>query len=185
VLPSVLLLLLVVPYALLNYFFPGPLLTYTLGTGIALVSLVLLRWLGVRSGNPFRVTRPSRPGAILLSIPLLYLPLAVAAGRIQLVTVDQVLSGLISGVPQELYFRWSLIIGLQHLLGQHSWLVLGTQAALFGLWHARAFAVVDVLPAMAVVAGTTVAGLLWGLEARRDRTILYVAVEHSLLLILQ
>jgi hypothetical protein len=180
-----LIVLLALPYTLVNFFFPGPLLTYTLGLAIALLAVLLLHRSGVQLTNPFRMILPSLRGALLLAIPLLYLPAAAAFGRIQPVGSDELLFGMYSGVAQELFFRYSLIIGLEHLLPRHGMLVLGIQAALFGLWHARAFAVVGVLPALGVVAGTAVAGLLWGLEARRDRTILYVAAEHSLLLIVQ
>jgi hypothetical protein len=180
-----LVVLLALPYALLNFSFPGPLLTYSLGLGIALLSVLLLYRAGVRLTNPFRTTLPSLRGGLLLTIPLLYLPAAAAIGRSQPVGGSELLFGVCSGVAQELYFRYSLIVGLEELLPRHIPIVLGLQAALFGLWHARAFAVVGVLPALAVVGGTAIAGLLWGLEAHRDRTILYAAAEHSLLLIVQ
>jgi membrane protease YdiL (CAAX protease family) len=84
-----------------------------------------------------------------------------------------------------LYFRSALFFSLRKLCRERGWLALALQAILFGLWHARAFRVAPIAPALGVLLLTTAAGLLWGLHARRDRTVLYTAAQHTLFLIVQ
>ena len=59
------------------------------------------------------------------------------------------------------------------------------QAALFAVWHIRAFEVTTILAALAVLALTFVAGIIWGEEVRRDRTLVWCALEHTWFLIVQ
>ncbi len=62
---------------------------------------------------------------------------------------------------------------------------IALQAALFALWHARAFLVVGVAPALAALLVLFVGGVLWGWQVWRDRTLAYAALQHTIFLIVQ
>jgi len=79
----------------------------------------------------------------------------------------------------------ALFFALTRLCRGRAWPPLLMQAALFGLWHARAFRVVAAGPALGVLTLTFAAGLLWGIQAQRDRTVAYAAAQHALFLMVQ
>ena len=58
------------------------------------------------------------------------------------------------------------------------------QVVLFGLWHLRAFVTVPLAPAAGIILATTVPGIIWGLQTRRDGTMVYAAAQHALFLAL-
>lgn len=180
-----LIFLLFIAYSLLNFFFPGPILTYALGGLIALISLVLVNQSGIRLINFFQMTSLSKKGLILLLIPLAYIPIAFLLGRIQPILPSDIWFGLASGISQEIFFRYSLITILSKFFPKNFSFVIFIQALLFGLWHSRAFITVSFWPALTVVIGSTLVGILWGTQSRKDKTIFYTALEHSLFLIIQ
>ncbi|HEV2457075.1 MAG TPA: CPBP family intramembrane glutamic endopeptidase [Ktedonobacterales bacterium] len=175
------------PYALLNTLFPGPALTYTLGMALALAALGVLWLAGVSPHDCFvRVGRLSPQGAALLALLACFIPIALLAGRGQPPSaLDDLVYAPASAIAQELYFRAALLYALTRLCRDKTRAAVSLQALAFALWHARAFEVVPVLPALAVLAGTFAAGMFWGVQVRRDRTVLYAAAEHTLFLIVQ
>lgn len=176
-----------VPYAALNTLFPGPLLTYALGLLLAALALGVL----LRSGESpralcLRLALPSRFGLLLLLLMLAFIPGVLLAGRGQAFSaLDALVFAPASALGQELYFRAALLVALARLCAGRPRLAVLAQAGLFALWHVRAFLVVAPLPALGVLLLTFVAGLLWGTQVSRDRTILWVAAEHTLFLIVQ
>ncbi len=175
------------PYILLNTVFPGPALTYTLGMAIALLALVVLLLAGVTPRELcLRLSLPSRQGALVLALLLVFIPGALLVGRAQpLGSLNDLVYAPASALAQELYFRAALLVALNHLSRGNIRLALALQALLFALWHIRAFEVATTAQAAAVLALTFLAGLLWGWQAQRDRTILYTFLQHTLFLIVQ
>lgn len=174
------------PYTVLNTVFPGPQLTYALGLTLVLVAIGLLRLAGVSARDYFvRLAPLSWQGAMLLLVPMLALPVALAVRGVQPWRwLDNLVYAPASALAQELFFRASLLVALAIIGrgGQRTALLL--QGVLFGLWHARAFTVVAWPQALAVVILTGLLGMLWGLQVQRDRTMLYTAAQHTLFLIL-
>ncbi len=174
------------PYALLNSLFPGPRLTYALGLALAVLGLALLGLAGVPPRDCFvRLAPLSRQGALLLLVLMPVLPAALLAGRIQPWSpLDDLIYAPASALAQELYFRAGLLTALGVVFRGRKYIALVAQSALFGLWHFRAFMAVPLLPAVGVILATAFAGLLWGLQAQRDRTMVYAAAQHALFLAL-
>ena len=81
--------------------------------------------------------------------------------------------------------RAALLSSLTRLCPDRPRRAVALQALLFALWHARAFEVVAVAPAAAVLALMFVGGLLWGWQVLHDRTVLYAAAQHAVFLVVQ
>jgi hypothetical protein len=173
------------PYCALNTVFPGPQVTYALGLALAALGLGTLRLAGVALRASFvRLPPLSRQGARLLAPLLLVVPLALLTHHAQpLRWRDDLIYAPASALAQELYFRAILLTALTYLCSGRERAALLLQAGLFALWHVRAFEVVPWELALGVLVATGTAGLLWGREAQRDRTMLYAAAVHILLLI--
>jgi membrane protease YdiL (CAAX protease family) len=87
-----------------------------------------------------------------------------------------------SGVSQELFFRAALLPALLAMLKERPGLALVLHAALFGLWHMGPFFVgAPIWAAVAVVVVPTVTGIGWGWQVKRDRTVLWAMIQHSLI----
>jgi membrane protease YdiL (CAAX protease family) len=180
-------LVLWIPYLVVNTRFPGPVLAYALGMGLAMCSLSIL-WLSGISPQAcaIRVAPLSRYGVGVLAVLMLFIPMALLAGRgQQLRWLDDVVYAPASAIAQEAYFRCALLTALKRLTGGRVQRALVLQALLFALWHARAFRVVAIAPALGVLVLTFAAGLLWGLQVARDKSVLYAALQHTLFLIVQ
>lgn len=176
-----------VPYVALNTLFPGPVVSYSGGLVIAGLALALLLRAGATpSVCGLRILPLSRQGALLLLLLSAFIPAALLLGRGQPFSVlDDLIYAPASALSQELYFRSALFVALRSLLPGRFRAALVVQAACFAIWHIRAFTVVAALPALGVLFVTFLAGLLWGLQVARDRTILYAVVQHTLFLIVQ
>jgi hypothetical protein len=170
------------PYTLLNLFFPGPALTYTLGLGIALLALTSLKLARIPAIGIYPHI-PSRESLMMLAILSLFIPLALLIGRGQPWDwLGNMVYAPASALGQELYFRSALLTAF----GTHgSRRAILLQATLFALWHARAFRVVPAWEALLVLLGTFVAGIIWGWQVQRDNTTFYAFIQHLLFLIVQ
>lgn len=175
-----------IPYTVLNALFPGPLVTYALGLVLAALALALLHVAGVPLRDCFvRLAPLSRQGALLLLPLMVVLPAAWLAGRLQPWNwLYYLVYAPASALAQELYFRAGLLVALRLLLRGRERMALVLQSVLFGLWHLRAFGVVPPAPAAGIVLATFIAGMFWGMQVQRDRTILYAAIQHALFLAL-
>ncbi len=176
------------PYALLNTLLPDPLLSYGLGLLIALVALGLLWSAGISPRACFlAVAPPSRQGLVLLALLSAFIPAVLLLGRGQTFSWrDDLVYAPASALGQELYFRSALLVALGMVWRRgDARLALAGQALAFALWHVRAFRVAPLAPAVGVLVATFVAGLLWGMQVRRDRTVLYAVLQHALFLAIQ
>ena len=87
-----------------------------------------------------------------------------------------------SGVAQELFFRSALFPLALRLFPGRPILALTTHSVLFGLWHIGPLFIGA--PAGAVVAVMAVpflCGLGWAWAVRRDKTVVWAMVQHSLI----
>jgi Type II CAAX prenyl endopeptidase Rce1-like len=176
------------PYVVLNTLFPAPLLTYGLGLLIALVALGLLWSAGVSPRACFlAVAPPSRRGLVLLALLSAFIPAVLLLGRGQPFDwLEDLVYAPVSALGQELYFRSALLVALGMAWRRGDVRTApGGQALAFALWHVRAFRVMPLAPAVGVLVVTFVAGLLWGIQVRRDRTVLYAVLQHALFLAIQ
>jgi membrane protease YdiL (CAAX protease family) len=85
-----------------------------------------------------------------------------------------------SGVSQELYFRAALLPALERLLvrPRHALLV---SSLMFSLFHAGMFTVAPPGAAVSALLVTFLAGLGWGWQVQRDRTVIWAMLHHALL----
>ena len=172
------------PYTVLNTVFPGPILTYILGMGVALASTSILGLAGMTRGDRLlRAGSVSRAGVWCTAGILGTAPAAAVAGLPHYWGwIDLLLYAPASAVAQELYFRGALLPALVRLCRPNVGRGLALQALLFALWHARLFRIAPAPVAAAAVAGTFVVGLAWRWQALRERTELYTALQHTLFL---
>jgi membrane protease YdiL (CAAX protease family) len=180
--PACIVIVLWLPYTLLNLFFPGPTLTYSLGLIIALLALSSLKLAHVPAVGIYpRI--PSRESMVALAVLTLFIPFALLIGRGQPWDwLGDLVYAPASALGQELYFRSALLTAFGSYGSRRAILL---QATLFALWHARAFRVVPAWEALLVLLGTFAAGALWGWQVRRDNTTFYAFIQHLLFLIVQ
>jgi membrane protease YdiL (CAAX protease family) len=87
-----------------------------------------------------------------------------------------------SGVSQELFFRAALLPAMIVLLPRRPCLSLLLQALLFGLWHiGPLFLGAPLGAALAVMLVPFLCGIGWGWQVRRDGTVVWAMVQHSLI----
>lgn len=87
----------------------------------------------------------------------------------------------VSGISQELFFRSSLLPAFQSVLGNHRLALIG-HSVLFGLWHiGPLFVGAPIWAVIAVVLVPFLAGIGWGWQVMRDRTVYWAMIQHSLI----
>ncbi|MEW5871035.1 MAG: CPBP family intramembrane glutamic endopeptidase [Chloroflexota bacterium] len=132
-----------------------------------------------------RFAWPSKAGWLALAgVCILLLPILLSSRG---VTGWSWLSALVyapaSGLAQELYFRGALLPALARLFRPRLRLALGLHALLFIAYHLRTFRSIGALAPSLVVAGVLfLAGLGWGWQAQKDRTLAWTALQHSIFL---
>lgn len=152
------------------------------------VSLLALFAAGMsRDECNLRLKRLSRGGMIALGVvTVLMLPiLASSSGFTGWRWLPALVYAPASGVAQELYFRASLLPGLQRVFkGRHTPALL-LHALIFIGFHYRTFQALPSLGIVLVVATVLfLAGCGWGWQVQRDRTVVWAMLQHSLFLIL-
>jgi membrane protease YdiL (CAAX protease family) len=87
------------------------------------------------------------------------------------------------GFAQELFFRSALLPAMHLALKkERPWWALLLHALLFGVWHiAPLFVGAPPWAVAAVMLVPFVCGIGWGWQVRRDRTVLWAMVQHSLI----
>lgn len=86
-----------------------------------------------------------------------------------------------SGISQELFFRAALLPALQRMLGGRPGLASVVHSILFSLWHVGPlFLGAPIWAVLAVMLVAFLAGLGWGWQVQRDRTVLWAMLQHSL-----
>jgi membrane protease YdiL (CAAX protease family) len=87
-----------------------------------------------------------------------------------------------SGISQELFFRSALFPLFLRILPGRPLLALTMHSALFGLWHiGPLFIGAPVGAVLAIMVVPFLCGLGWGWAVRRDRTVVWAMVQHSLI----
>lgn len=121
-----------------------------------------------------------RGAAALAAVTLLMLPiLGSSSGFAGWRWLDGLLYAPASGVAQELYFRAALLPGLERVLGGRARLALALHAAVFAGFHLRTFlALPSLLMALVVATVLTLAGVGWGWQVQRDRTVVWAMAQH-------
>lgn len=156
------------------------------------LAVALLLWGGFSPGQLYlRLAPLSQPGARVLAaqflvLAVVVLPVALTGGWIGFHPLAFLLFAPLGALAQETFFRAALLPALDAALAPRRRLALGLQALLFSLWHvplAWLAAPVAPLPAVISVAVVTFfAGLGWGWQVRRDRTLVWAFAQHSLFL---
>ncbi len=151
------------------------------------VSLIALSNAGLARGDLYlRLAPISRPGlAALAAATLLLLPiLGSNTGWIGFQLLPTLVFAPASGVAQELFFRSSLLPGLERAFGNKRMALL-VQAAIFVGFHFRTFRAMGTSPIILItVVVLFLAGCAWGWQVQRDRTVAWAMVQHSLFLML-
>jgi hypothetical protein len=145
-----------------------------------------------RAGVPAarRYLRPaplSRAGAAaLVATTLLLLPiLGSSSGWTGWRPLAALVGAPASGLAQELYFRASLLPALERVLPERRRLALLLHALLFVGYHLRTFLLLPSLAIGAVVATVLfLAGVGWGWQVQRDRTVVWAVAQHAGFLVL-
>jgi membrane protease YdiL (CAAX protease family) len=87
-----------------------------------------------------------------------------------------------SGVSQELFFRAALLPAMQLLLKGRPALALLLHSVFFGLWHiGPLFMGAPIWAVIAVMFVPFLSGIGWGWQVRRDRSVVWAMVQHSLI----
>lgn len=88
-----------------------------------------------------------------------------------------------SALAQELFFRSALLPALTKGLGGRSQLALPIHCLIFVAYHLRTFTSIGAIgPSIGVGLVLFLAGLAWGWESQKDRTVLWTSVQHSMFL---
>lgn len=87
----------------------------------------------------------------------------------------------LSAIAQELFFRAVLLSALSRVLQPRDGVALVLHALLFGVWHAGVFRFAPLSAGVMVVLVPTLCGLVWGWQVRRDGTLVWAVVHHTLL----
>ena len=132
-----------------------------------------------------RIRRPTPAGLAMLAA--LFLPMipVVVSGFLQAGWAgwdwrQALLYAPASGVAQELYFRAALLPALEWLLDRPRRALL-LSSLMFSLFHAGMFTVAPPAAAVSALLVTFLAGLGWGWQVQRDRTVLWAMLHHALL----
>ena len=88
----------------------------------------------------------------------------------------------LGGIAQELFFRSSLLPAMGSIFGGRPTLALISHTILFGLWHiGPLFLGSPIWAVIAIMLVPTISGIGWGWQVKRDGTVLWAALQHSLI----
>jgi hypothetical protein len=164
------------PYRSLFAFIPGT------------TSLLVLRAAGSsRSDLNFRMRWISIPGiGALAATTFLLLPiLGSSTSWVGFNWISALVYAPASGIAQELYFRSSLLSGLERFFKNRKTIPLLVHSVFFVAFHFRTFQSIPSLPiALVVILVLFLAGCGWGWQVQRDRTVVWAALHHSFFLVL-
>ncbi len=166
--------------------FPEPLLSLVsfIPGGISVIALTAARL--AHGDLNLKFAPLSRPGlAALAAATLLLLPiLGSSTGWTGFQLLPALLFAPASGIAQELFFRSSLLPGLERAFGNKRAALL-VHAAIFVGFHFRTFRAMGASPIILLTAAVLfLAGCAWGWQVQRDRTVVWAMVQHSLFLML-
>jgi hypothetical protein len=181
-------LLMAVLYIVLDVLQPADPLLSLLAFLPGVISIMALRVAGLSNDQLYlRLARISLPGlGILAATTILLLPiLGSSTAWIGWHWLPALVYAPASGIAQELYFRSSLLPGLEQAFNGRRTLALFVHSAIFIGFHFRTFQAIPSLPIVLVVAFVLfLAGCGWGWQVQRDRTAIWSMLQHSLFLML-
>jgi membrane protease YdiL (CAAX protease family) len=107
------------------------------------------------------------------------LPFGVCVGWDWIASLVYAPAGAIS---QELFFRSTLLPTAERWLKRRPTAALLAHSALFGLWHIGPLFLGTPVPIVAAIMLVPfLSGLGWGWQVRRDRTVVWAMIQHSLI----
>jgi membrane protease YdiL (CAAX protease family) len=180
-------LLLDAAYTVLNTIAPGGPLAHLLAFVPGLLAIVTLGMAGLTTRQCYlHRASLSRQGLIVLAVMfLLLIPILFSGQWLGWDGPATLLYAPAGAIAQELFFRAALLPALLHTLKGRVSLAVALQAALFVTWHWRTFAAAPTLGAdLAILLVLFLAGLGWGWQVQRDKTILWAILQHTLFLML-
>ena len=87
-----------------------------------------------------------------------------------------------SGISQELFFRSALMPAILATFERRPTLALVLHSALFGLWHIGPLFLGTPVPIVAaIVLVPFISGIGWGWQVKRDGTVVWAMIQHSLI----
>lgn len=134
-----------------------------------------------------RLARISLPGlAVLGATTLLLLPILVSTtGWSGWHWLPGLVYAPASGIAQEIYFRASLLPGLERALHGKRGAAILLHSVIFVGYHFRTFRALPSIPVALLVAVVLfAAGCGWAWQVQKDRTVVWAIGQHSLFLIL-
>jgi len=156
------------------------------GLVLGLLAVGALLWAGLSAQECYlRVGRLSWAGlAVLVAVAAFALAAILPLGTWQGWNwLAALVYAPVGGFAQELFFR-SALLPATHLAfkRERPWLALLLHALLFGLWHiAPLFLGAPLWAVAAVMLVPFLCGIGWGWQVRRDGTVLWAMVQHSLI----
>jgi Type II CAAX prenyl endopeptidase Rce1-like len=152
------------------------------------ISLIALRGAGLsRAELNVRLAWISLPGLAALAVTtILLLPiLGSSTSWVGWRWMPALVYAPASGIAQELYFRSSLLPGLERAFNHRKAMALFLHSALFVGFHFRTFQAIPSLPlVLVVIVVLFLAGCGWGWQVQRDHTVVWSMLQHSLFLVL-
>jgi len=150
-----------------------------------ILGVAVLYAAGIKPGDLYLKAKPiSRPGLAVLAGVFIFalsamLPVMVWKGWSWKAALLLAPAG---GIAQELFFRSSLLPAFEALLGKRKRMALIGHSVLFGLWHiGPLFLGAPLWAVFAVMFVPFLSGLGWGWQVRRDRTVYWAMLQHSLI----
>jgi membrane protease YdiL (CAAX protease family) len=128
----------------------------------------------------------SRAGATALAVTtVLLLPILLSnSGFLGWRWLPALIWAPASGIAQELYFRGTLLPGLERAIGNRRWALLA-HLPVFVLFHLRLYLALPSVPiALLCTLVLGAAGFSWGWQVQRDDTLVWAIAQHSVFLML-
>jgi membrane protease YdiL (CAAX protease family) len=149
-----------------------------------IIGVLYLRTNGFTQKDVYmKFTQPSHKSVItLLLFGLVIIPILATSHRDNFDFQSFFIIAPLSAIGQELFFRSTLLSSLTKILkNDKSALII--HSILFSLWHLPlAIKYAPLGGIFGVFFVTFIGGIVWGWVAKRDKTILWVLIQHSLYL---
>jgi hypothetical protein len=173
-------------YTVLYTIHPSDIAAAVLEFALGVIALGALLAAGFQRRDCFlRYAKLSRKGLAWLALSASFMPLIWYTGCW---TGWDWMAGLLyapaGGISQELFFRAALLPLLLRAFKTNPLLALALHAFLFSLWHMpKVLLTAPLGGAIGVSLVTFVCGMLWGKQVQKDKTVVWIVVYHSSLLI--
>ena len=154
------------------------------------LGIVILLAAGLRPQDLYLRVGPvsGRGLAVLAVVVLLLIPPLLSGQWVGFRLLPVLVYAPASGVAQELFFRAALLPALVKVLGRRPGLAITLHALLFAVWHVPlSLMTAPVAPVPATIAITLVtflAGMGWGWQVHRDRTLIWALGQHIFFLMM-